>query len=350
MGWQDRDYNTSSGGDYLGNPAALLNLSLPAGTWFGVNVRLHFWLLLSIIFLLTEIHRGAAPLNVGIGIFALVAAVILHDVGHKLMTLLIGGSHNTFILWPAGGMAFPDPPPGNGARFVVFAGGMAANIVTAAICWTILAIAFHIPPELTFNPLAALYLQVPTGTGPNLLSSVLGAIALVNWLVMLVNFLPFYWFDGGFLLQSVLSPFVGGYRGVNVTCLAGMVLAVPMFFLSLLGRDFIGMIVWILLFSSSYVKRRDLQMNGTSEFDEAIAYSAQYGSGPEPLLKRRWSRRTGTSTTQLMREAEADRREQGKIDAILSKVSAQGMQALTRGERKTLAAATERQRRGAGRR
>ena len=46
----------------------------------------------------------------------------------------------------------------------------------------------------------------------------------------------------------------------------------------------------------------------------------------------------------LRRQAKLEEQEQGKIDVILAKVSAQGMQSLTWTERRTLKRATERQR------
>ena len=353
MGWEDRDYNTGNGGggDYLSNPAGLLNLSVPFGTWFGVRVRLHFWMLLTIVFALVRLTSGASVLSVFVGIVCLLTAVMLHDFGHRWATMLFGGRHDEFMLWPSGGLIFPTTPPGDGPRFVVFGAGMVVNAFVASVCWTVLWLRWHSPAYINFNPLAGMSMSVPAGYGGNLVAMILATLAIANWSVALINVLPYYYvFDGATLLQSILGPFVGGYQSINVTCIVGMVLAVPMALLSLRGGELLGMIFWVVLFSLSYTKRKQLQATGTTDFDDAIAYSAQMGSGPEPLLKKRWGKRTGVSTTQLMKQAEADRKEQGKIDAILAKVSAEGMQSLTKKERKTLSDATERQRKRAERR
>ena len=275
---------------------------------------------------------------------------MLHDFGHRWATQLIGGRHDEFMLWPAGGIIFPAPPPGDLSRFVVFVAGMAVNTFVAGVCWIVLQFAWHVPLEITFNPLMALSMDVPIGYGPSSPAAIIATLAAANWMVAIVNVLPYYIFDGAYLVQSILGPFLGSYQAVNVTCFVGMFVAVPLFFLALVGHAFLAMIFWALLFSSSYVKRKQLQASGTNDLDDAIAYSAQMGASPEPLLKQRWGKRTGVSTTQLMKQAEADRREQGKIDLILAKVSAEGMQSLTKRERKTLADATERQRRRSGKR
>lgn len=350
MGWEDRDYNTGSGGsDYLANPAAILNLSIPFGTWFGARVRLHFWLLVTAVFGLTDLARGMSVEMLAIGLLALLTALMLHEFGHRWATMLIGGRHDEFLLWPAGGIIFPTAPPGDGPRFLVFVAGMVVNGVLAGFCWLAVLLLTGDKIALSFNPLSALSMEVPVVHARTLAATIFASLMLANWIVLLANLLPYYIFDGGFLLQSILGPFTGGYQSINITCIVGMVLAVPMFAFSLLGHSLLGAIFWALLFSMSFIKRRQLQSTGTSELDDAIAYSAQSG-GAEPALKQRWGKRTGVSTTQLMREADADRREQGKIDAILAKVSAQGMASLTRSEQKTLRQATERQKRRSGKR
>jgi hypothetical protein len=57
--------------------------------------------------------------------------------------------------------------------------------------------------------------------------------------------------------------------------------------------------------------------------------------------RKRLSKR---SIRQAQKRAAAEQAEQAKIDAILEKVSAQGMQSLTWWEKRTLRKATERQR------
>ena len=70
--------------------------------------------------------------------------------------------------------------------------------------------------------------------------------------LVFINLLPFYWFDGGFVLESILWPWTGRYRAIYVTCIVGMVVAVPMFLLSLAGTALMAMIFWALLFFDAF--------------------------------------------------------------------------------------------------
>lgn len=319
MVWQDRDYNRGGGaGDYLSNPAALLNLSVPFGAWFGVRVRLHFWLLLTIIFLLADLFNRAPPVVVGIQIVLLLAALLVHDFGHRILAQSVGGQLDEFMLWPMGGMIFPSVPPGPWAMFVGHIGGIIANLLLAAGSIVLLRLReefWFIPP---LSPLSMLDGSMFRGMfySHDLVSVSLLTFASINSALLIGNFLPYYWFDGGGLLQSILWPFLGGLGALNVTCIIGMILAVPMFALSLVHSNIMGLVFWAFLFASSYTARK------TMEVEEAAPSATGWRS-------RRWAK---SSNRALVKR----RREEQKIDAILAKVSAKGMHSLTWWEKRTL--------------
>ncbi len=143
-------------------------------------------------------------------------------------------------------------------------------------------------------------------------------------MLVMVNLLPYYWFDGGYLLQSIFWPFLGGNSALNVTCIIGMILAVPMFVLALASGSLLGMVMWVLLFSSSYNARSTMQV--------VEDYSASEG-----VPRHRWQ-----SNRNANKEIARRRREEAKIDAILAKVSAQGMHSLTWWEKRTLRKGSQR--------
>jgi hypothetical protein len=338
VGWEDRDYYRSGGEDYLGNPAAILGFSVPFGNWFGVRVRLHFWLLVTLVFGVAEVVRFD-PVWCLIGIGLLILTLLIHDFAHKAFAQALGGRHDEFMLWPAGGMIFPTIPPGPGAMFVAYIGPLAVHAVIAVAC----ALGSRLPiSDLPLNPIAGLGWHVVPAMRPGL-PGVLGALAIDNWLLMLCNILPYYWFDGGSLWQSILWPMTGGFQAINITCIGGMVLAAPMFIFAILGQSFLGMVLWALLFSGSYTRRRQLQAEGTHDLDDAIAFNAQapVRSGARG---RRWFK-PGVAQMAAKRNA-AIRREREKIDQILAKVSKSGMNSLTWLERRALRKATERQKNG----
>jgi hypothetical protein len=176
--------------------------------------------------------------------------------------------------------------------------------------------------------------------GASSLANCLRAFLLINVGIILSNLLPFYWFDGGYLLQAILWPWLGLYRAINGTCIVGMVVAVPMLLMSLPAGDFLGLIFWGLLFSSAYTRRKQLQAQGTEEVESAIAFSASARPDDSGVSRRaRWSQ-----AAKAAKAAAQQRREQEKVDAILAKVHEKGMQSLSWWERRTLRKATERQR------
>jgi hypothetical protein len=333
MAWQDRDYNRG-GEDYLGNPAAILGLSIPFGTWFGVRVRLHFWLLVTFVFAAAQMFR--VPLLLLVGVALLLASLLLHDFSHRFFAQWVGGDHNDFMLWPAGGLIFPNLPPGPWPMFAAYGGPLLVHAVLAIVC----ILAAHLPLRaLPLNPLIGLSMTLVPPFGLDF-GHILIAVAFDNWMLVLVNLLPYYWFDGGSLLQSILSPLAGGFRAINITCIVGMVLAVPMFIYSIMGASFLGAVLWALLFSASFTRRRQLHAEGAGELGDAIAWSAAAPVRTGPRA-RKWYQ-PGFAKLAAKRNAQI-RRERETIDRILAKVSQRGMHSLNFWEKRALRKATERQ-------
>lgn len=347
MSWRDRDYNQSGGAEgYLSNPSSILGLSLPFGRWFGVTVRLNFWLLFVIAIELLGMARGASPLMVILSIALLLVALLLHDFGHRIFASWVGGRLDEFVLWPAGGMIFPTVPPGPWPLFVGHIGGMAVNLALAAASMVGVGLLTGSPMRFSLNPLNILGGPGGGAAYGSFAVTVLAMFATINVGIFMANLLPYYWFDGGFLLQSFLWPFFGSFKAINITCWVGMILAAPMVVVSLSGANLMGVLFWALLFFSAYSRRKQLQSEGTNEFDAAIAFSAQ-DSGRDAATdsprRRRWMR-PGFAQAAAKRAAK-ERADQTKIDGILAKVSAEGMQSLSWSEKRALRQATERQRR-----
>lgn len=340
MAWENRDYNRGERwGEYAGNPALAFGFSVPLLRWSGISIRLSFWLLLEIVFMYMDALKGVSGLDTTAAVLMLLAALIAHDFGHRFFAQRVGGVLNEFLLWPAGGMNPPTAPSRPLGRLQAFGGGMIVNAGIAAVCAAILIPNHHFYFGLPLlNPLAAFFSRIPvfpgTSTAP---LAALTTFFFINWLVLLVNVLPFYWFDGGYLLDAILTPWLGRLRAINATCITGMVIAVPMLLFCLYGESLLGMAVCALLFAGSYMKRRELKASGqVSEDDAGFGWSAPETES-SPRRKARWASRSA------MKKVAAARQEQEKIDTILEKVHAQGMQSLNWMERRALRRATERQ-------
>jgi hypothetical protein len=330
LAWQDRDYNRGSGaGDYLSNPANILGFSIPFGTWFGVRVRLHFWLLLTIAFGVAGTLGGGSILMLAITIPLLLFSLLMHDFGHRFFAQMVGGRLDEFMLWPMGGMVFPSTPPGPWPMFVGHIGGMIVNFVLSLGGFVLLWVRYGFIEHLPLNPLLAFGGFVMGLRGSDdLVFDVARYFAIMNWLLVLGNLLPYFWFDGGVLLQSILTPIAGGMAGLNVTCIIGMILAVPMFCLALVEQSFLGMVMWVLLFSSSYTARSTTPVMGAEP-----AFASGNSGG---WRTRRWA---GGGAS---RAAAKRKREEARIDAILAKVSEHGMHSLSWSEKRALKKASER--------
>lgn len=344
MGWQDREYN--SGGEqmgaYLTNPAGLLQFSLPVYRSASFYVRLHFWFLIFAVFVaINDLRSGLPfyyiPLDVGI----MLVAAALHELGHMVFARTVGGNHWEWVLWPLGGMVRPSAPPRPWNSFVANAGGLFFSIPLEIAGW----FALHLVPGISaayfwrvdlFDPV----IVAPAGATPSLevLAHVLGFFFQFNAAVCLINFFPAIWFDGGYIWQAVLWPKFGQWRAMRMTCMAGMVLAVPCLLLALVDTDFFGMIIWALVFASCLSQRRALAEAGPGVMDSEETYN--YMDTPEPVKKKRKKRWLRSAKKKAVR----DQAEQAKIDLILAKVKDRGLHSLSFWEKRALKRATERQR------
>ncbi len=330
MSWRDRDYHSDRPSDYLANPAAILGFSLSAGRWFGVPVRLHFWLLLTLLFDLMLVAQGVPLGQIFIIMGLLIASLLIHEFSHRLTARWAGGSHEAFVLWPAGGMLPPTAPPRPGPTFAAHVGGIAGNLLTALLCGLALWQMGYGVARVPLNPLAAFSSQGFAFAGqwePWILTTAL----MLNWGLILINLLPYYWFDGGYLLQAILWPMLGLVSAVRWTCRVGMVLAVPMALLALMGQNIMGLLFWGLLFWSALTRYRQTAF----EYDSAGGLFDGYGGPAQPPLEK--------PNKRLLHKAQQLQEERRQVDAILDKVHKKGMQSLTEREKRVLQKATERQ-------
>ncbi len=348
MGWRDRDYNRGREAmtEFFGNPGSIFNLAVPFGTWFGSQVRLHFWLLLFYAFMLIAAFRTGAWVNTGIAAALLLVFLLIHEFGHRLCAEWTGGRHFEFVLWPAGGLIPPHTMPQPWPLFVANVGGMLANLLCLSISGALFILLTHQPHYLMalINPFYALFslgaFPIPTHAALMGWPRAMALVYAINMTILMVNFLPFYIFDGAHLLQAILWPWTGLYQSINVTCIIGMVVAVPLFLLSFYNFAFLAMVFWVLMFAGSFMRRQQLRAAGPEDMQDAISYSASLRDVPQKRrrkISRRWFKKS-------RRRASQEQRDQALIDMILDKVHAHGLHSLSWREKRVLRRATARQR------
>jgi predicted lipid-binding transport protein (Tim44 family) len=126
---------------------------------------------------------------------------------------------------------------------------------------------------------------------------------------------------------------------MNFACITGMIGAVLFGMWGLAGPNLMLVIIAIFGFNTCMMMRRQLVAAGPYAFEEETTYAAAY----EPLTPKRRAPSKWVVRKQA-KAAQSERAEQQKIDDILAKVHAYGMNSLNWLERRTLKRATERQR------
>lgn len=339
MGFEDRQYYREGGSGFAGGPISILGFTAPFGTWFGVRVRLGFWMLLSILFTVISYGRTGNLGMLAVHIALFIAAVLLHEFGRRFAARAVGGMHEEFILWPPGGMTQPQIPERPGTMFLTYSAGILTNVLLAVLCAVGLRL-MGMLPGLGISEVLGSLGGAAVAAGGNMLATALSLFMLLNIGVALVAILPYYWFDGGWLWESVIWRFTYRRQAINIVCIVGMIIAAPMTVLALMA-GFGGIMMalfWGLLFYSAYSRRKQLAYEYPNDFDAEIAQSASYRE--PPAVRRRRPGKLARWMTQ--RKVAKEQSEQAEVDRILEKVAQHGMHSLTNGEKKTLQRASER--------
>src|SRR2546423_14085770 len=134
MAFSDREYYRE--GRTGGNPFMwLLTGSVPLFTVFGIHVRAHASLIITIVLVLVF---GLGPgftwqdrvQSMGI----LFCIVLLHEFGHCFAARWVGGQADEIIMHPLGGLALTRPPHRPLPMFLTVAGGPAVNVIICLVC------------------------------------------------------------------------------------------------------------------------------------------------------------------------------------------------------------------------
>jgi Zn-dependent protease len=321
--------------------------SLSLGRCHGVRVRLHvFFLLFAVQALymasLTEdremIFFAAASLVI------LLASVILHELGHCLAAMHLGGQPEVVVLWPLGGLNPPYVPHEPQLELMTALAGPAVNLLIMLL----------IGPLLLAGGQDLLGLLMPLAPA-NLTDGPLLLVALklafwINWLLVLVNLFPAFPFDGGRVLRSLLWSQFDYRLAVLWVTRTAMAFALVICFLAWWMKDaytaaFVPAWVPMLLFAiflwfGAQQEEARLEYGGEDDlfgYDFSQGYTSLERDGararsPGPI--RRWlnDRREARIASQAARERE----EEQLMDAILARLHETGVEGLSPNERTIL--------------
>ena len=344
MAWQDRPYYRDRSDTGSFNPLTWLwSGSVPLGTWFRIRVRMHatmvIYILLTVLF--AETRNGLGAANAVTAMTILFFSVLLHEFGHCFGAKMMGGDAQEILMWPLGGLAFTEPPRRWWPSFVTTAMGPLVNVAICLITGIAIAVLNKSLSAVPWFPLGGdgLRSYVPEHAA---ITYYLWWIFLVNWGLLMFNLLLiFYPFDGGRMVQELLWWRFGYYKSMMFATVFGMVGASVVFLFGLATFTLMLMLIAGFGFYTCFQQRQMIRAAGPYglEEDEGIDYSAAYDTGmPKRKRVSKWK------TNRAAKRAAADREEQQRIDAILAKVSAKGMNSLTWLEKRALKKATEHQR------
>lgn len=338
MAWQDRPYYRDRNSQAWNPLLWLVSGSIPLFTIFGIRVRAHASLVLTVVIvLLFGLGPGFTWQDRVQSMTTLFAIVLLHEFGHCFAARWVGGSADDILMTPLGGLAFAAPPRRPLPTFITVAAGPAVNVV---ICLVTGSILWLISGWLPWNPFNFTP-PIHRFSGWLDLWRYSYWIYQISFSLLVFNLLPIWPLDGGQMVQAMLWPKLGYYRSMLLSLSVGMVGAVFGGMIALASRN-----VWLAVlafsgFLNCMIYRRQLVAMGPEEYADETDYSAAYEQPAAPKRRRHINRRVMKKARKLAQQAAL---EQQHIDTILAKVSASGMASLTWRERRALHKATERQR------
>ena len=192
--------------------------TLPRMRILGVPIRFHFTFLLLLVFLVfVGIGGRHAHLVQALYVLALFTSVLLHELGHAMVSRRYGIRTLDITLYPIGGVSRLERDPRPREELWIALAGPAVNLVIAGVIYGALAI-----------PAGAL----PKG------NSAWAQIATGNLFLALFNLLPAFPMDGGRILRSLIAYFRPEVQATQIAAGAGRFFAIAMGLYGLLSSNF----------------------------------------------------------------------------------------------------------------
>jgi len=177
--------------------------SIRIGTVRGIELRVH--LTFALLFLLLALSSG---LSGAMGLAAIFTCVVLHELSHSIVAQSLGVPVRDITLWPFGGIAslayMPEEPH---RELLIAVAGPPVNFAIALLL------------SLTLPGRGSVLLVTPR-------TSFLVQLIQANLLIGFLNLVPAFPLDGGRILRSTASFFIGRRRATRLATQVGRVLAV----------------------------------------------------------------------------------------------------------------------------
>lgn len=358
--------------------------SIGLGRWSGVDVRVSW--LQPIIWLWLWYEFGDFVSGTVV-FFCLCASLLLHEIGHVVACRRTGGTADSILLWPLGGLAGVRYAHNPGARVLTAAAGPLVNLIIVVAClpYTVAWMGRDLATTTDAYRTSASVLASPSsvvepvvagvvssadrsqfqesGTRPNPWNPLvlpvskigedwLGDLQLVlfsiNWMLLLVNLIPAAPLDGYEAARGLLEMFSARDESQEILQRIGLASSVVLLIaasLFLKSTLLVGLSVILLMYALMERISERMQDGYDDSFlgyDFSEGYTSLERSEPEeqkpaepkPSALARW--REKRKTERERREREEAERDEADLDQLLAKVHDQGMQSLTAAERRQL--------------
>jgi len=208
----------------------------------GIDVFLHWsWFLVAIFEIQGRTRNYSSPMWNVLEYLALFAIVTLHEFGHALACRQVGGTANTIVLWPLGGVAYVNPPQRPGATLWSIAAGPLVNVALIPVLYGLGLLSQSLGWREVYPDLYSL----------------LRALWSIDLGLLIFNLLPVYPLDGGQILRSLLWFVMGRARSLMVAAVVGLLGAAGFVALAVWDQSiWLGAIaVFMLMYSWGAVKQ-----------------------------------------------------------------------------------------------
>lgn len=181
----------------------------------GVPIRLHFtFLLLFVLLLISGLGGQRSSVVYVLYVGGLFLSVMLHELGHAMVTKHYGIQTLEVVMFPIGGVARLDRRLEPSEEFGIAMAGPLVNVFLAGLCWVLATSSNHIVS------LSGIF----KATDENLAAQLFfGNLAMAGF-----NLLPAFPMDGGRIFRSVLSRFRSEEDSTRIAAWVGRMIAISL--------------------------------------------------------------------------------------------------------------------------
>ncbi len=299
-------------------------------------------MLLLVLGIYLVLGSGGGWLDLGLTALILlvyVLSILFHELAHCWMAIRLGAGADEIVLGPLGGVSYVGHSPSYRTEVLIAGVGPVSNFLLTGLCLGALV--------LTGAPWRWGYLNPLGGWSPvdlTIAQRVLLQVALINETLGLFNLLvPAYPLDGGRILYAVLSARHGRTRGAEIATAIAMPIGLLIAIWGFARWNILLGIIGVSVVFDAWQLRRLARM-GELDAHPAFATGPEYEYMPErqrrPGFLARW--REGRARRRVLRESARQEELRGRVDAILEKVSREGIGSLSADERRILDEASRR--------